>query len=203
MNDKNSNTLVCEKIFNIDKDNQEINVEFRVEVTYIGLTSTTDLAVKNVVDAILTYGNNEKPSQGEVTDIVKSSKVIAKYVDESNEEISDSISQTGLIDNEYTTSAKEIYGYTLKEVKGAEKGKYTAEEITVTYIYSKNTGDVTKNEVTNLRWVTYKENSNNELTKKKMSKSQKGKTMSEETKKKISEVNKGRKLSEETRKKYE
>ena len=59
----------------------------------------------------------------------------------------------------------------------------------------------TKNEVTNLRWVTYKENSNNELTKKKMSKSQKGKTMSEETKKKISEVNKGRKLSEETRKK--
>ena len=58
----------------------------------------------------------------------------------------------------------------------------------------------TKNEVTNLRWVTYKENSNNELTKKKMSKSQKGKTMSEETKKKISEVNKGRKLSEETRK---
>ena len=48
------------------------------------------------------------------------------------------------------------------------------------------------NRVENLRWVTVKENSNNELTRNNISESQKGKTISEETKKKISENNKGR-----------
>ena len=138
--DKNSNTLVCEKIFNIDKDNQEINVEFRVEVTYIGLTSTTDLAVKNVVDAILTYGNNEKPSQGEVTDIVKSSKVVAIYVDEANNTLADSEEMTGLIDSEYTTHEKSILGYTLKEMPVNKNGVYTEEDIIVKYVYTKNIG---------------------------------------------------------------
>ena len=138
--DKNSNTLVCEKIFNIDEDNQEINVEFRVEVTYIGLTSTTDLAVKNVVDAILTYGNNEKPSQGEVTDIVKSSKVIAKYVDEDGNELALQEGMTGLIDTEYNTHEKDILGYTLKEMPSNKDGVYTEEEIIVTYVYTKNIG---------------------------------------------------------------
>lgn len=138
--DKNSNTLVCEKIFNIDKDNQEINVEFRVEVIYIGLTSTTDLAVKNVVDAILTYGNNEKPSQGEVTDIVKSSKVIAKYVDEDGNELALQEEMTGLINTEYNTHEKNILGYTLKEMPSNKDGVYTEEEIIVTYVYTKNIG---------------------------------------------------------------
>ena len=57
------------------------------------------------------------------------------------------------------------------------------------------------NRVENLRWVTVKENSNNELTRNNISESQKGKTISEETKKKISESNKGRVISEETRRK--
>lgn len=46
---------------------------------------------------------------------------------------------------------------------------------------------------TNLRWVTPKENSNNELTKEHYSESHKGKSLSEEHKKKLSEVNKGKK----------
>ena len=43
----------------------------------------------------------------------------------------------------------------------------------------------------NLRWVTPKGNSNNELTKKKMSESHKGKALSKETKDKISKSTKG------------
>ncbi len=147
---KVSRTLTCSKEVEIDEKNQEniLNTIVTFEVRYKNLTSKSALEVKNVVASTLVYLTNEVTDSSDVTDTIKSSRVIAKYVDESNKEISDSISQTGLIDNEYTTSAKEIYGYTLKEVKGAEKGKYTAEEITVTYIYSKNTGDVTKNEVT-------------------------------------------------------
>lgn len=147
---KVSRTLTCSKEVEITEKNQEniLNTIVTFEVRYKNLTSKSALEVKNVVASTLVYLTNEVTDSSDVTDTIKSSRVIAEYVDESNQEIADSISQTGLIDNEYTTSAKEIYGYTLKEVKGAEKGKYTAEEITVTYIYSKNTGDVTKNEVT-------------------------------------------------------
>lgn len=68
----------------------------------------------------------------------------------------------------------------------------------------------TDNRVENLRWVTYKENSNNPLTKKhkkiimnredvknKISLGNKGKTHSEETKEKMSKSHKGRTFSEE------
>lgn len=44
---------------------------------------------------------------------------------------------------------------------------------------------------TNLKWCTNKENSNNELTRKHMSESQKGKQLSDNTKKKISKAFKG------------
>ena len=148
----NNRELTCKKEVTIGNNQgeiiQDIEATFNVIVKYKDLISTKDLDVTNNVKSTLKYGSNTSEKTADTTDTIKSSRVIAKYVDESNKEISDSISQTGLIDNEYTTSAKEIYGYTLKEVKGAEKGKYTAEEITVTYIYSKNTGDVTKNEVT-------------------------------------------------------
>lgn len=49
----------------------------------------------------------------------------------------------------------------------------------------------TKNEVWNLRWVTQKENNNNELTRSHMSESSKGFVVSEEHRKRVSECNKG------------
>lgn len=55
----------------------------------------------------------------------------------------------------------------------------------------------TNNHVNNLRWVTQYENNNNPLTKKHRT----GKVRTDETKKKISESNKGRTLSTETKKK--
>ena len=57
------------------------------------------------------------------------------------------------------------------------------------------------NNVLNLVWCTQKQNANNELSKKKMSKSQKGKHRTEETKKKISVAKKGKHRTEETKKK--
>lgn len=59
----------------------------------------------------------------------------------------------------------------------------------------------TDNRVINLRWVTQKENCNNELSKKNYSEAQKGHEVSEEAKKKIGKAHKGRKHTEETKKK--
>ena len=59
----------------------------------------------------------------------------------------------------------------------------------------------TDNRVSNLRWVTHKENSNNPISLTNYSKAQKGKAISEETRKKISETSKGRHHTEDTKKK--
>ena len=50
---------------------------------------------------------------------------------------------------------------------------------------------ITDNRVENLRWVTRKENNNNELTRKHNSEARKGKYHLDETKQKLSEINKG------------
>ncbi|KEY63455.1 MucBP domain-containing protein [Lactococcus cremoris] len=77
---------------------------------------------------------------------VAGATVTVKYVDTNGFPISDSISLSGNIDQEYTTEQKNIAGYTFKEVQGNINGKFTTEPQTVTYVYSKNpiaTGTVT------------------------------------------------------------
>ena len=59
----------------------------------------------------------------------------------------------------------------------------------------------TDNRAENLRWVTYKENNNNPLTKQHLSEARRGKVHSAEIKRKISESHKGKPLSEEHKKK--
>ena len=61
--------------------------------------------------------------------------------------------------------------------------------------------DCLDNRVTNLRWVTQKENNNNTLTREHKSKSCAGKKRSEETRRRMSEAKLGKKRSEETRQK--
>lgn len=137
---KDTNTLTCFKTVEIDEKNNLVNAEFHVIVKYLGLTSETDLTVKNIVNAELTYGNNKENSNDSVEDVIKTSKVTAIYVDEANNTLADSEEMTGLIDSEYTTHEKSILGYTLKEMPVNKNGVYTEEEIIVKYVYTKNIG---------------------------------------------------------------
>ena len=57
------------------------------------------------------------------------------YVDLDNKVISDSIISTGKVEEEYSTTAREIAKYRLVKVEGEENGKYIDGEIIVTYIY--------------------------------------------------------------------
>lgn len=139
--DNSTRTLVCSKTVAIDKNNKKINARFEVVVKYNNLTSTADLSIKNEVSAILTYGESKVPSNGETTDVVKSSEVEAIYVDVDDNELATSEVSTGLIDTDYTTSAKPIYGYTLTKEPSNKNGVYTEDKITVKYVYSKNIGN--------------------------------------------------------------
>ena len=140
--DSATRKLTCNKKVEITKDNKDtiLNTQIEVIVKYNKLTSTTDLEVKNIVDSKLVYGDKSALDNDDVIDTIKSSKVVAIYVDEDDNELASSEGMTGLIDNEYTTEEKDILGYTLKEVPSNKDGLYTEEEIIVKYVYTKNIG---------------------------------------------------------------
>ncbi|MBC2122018.1 MucBP domain-containing protein [Listeria marthii] len=71
-------------------------------------------------------------------DIIPAANITVQYVDEEGNELAPSEILLGNIDDEYNSSAKEIVGYTLTETPANAQGIFSAEEQTVTYVYSKD-----------------------------------------------------------------
>lgn len=65
-------------------------------------------------------------------------KVTVEYVDESLIKLTESKILKGLLDEEYEAVPIEIEGYTLKEIPDNVKGRFTKEEQTVTFLYTKD-----------------------------------------------------------------
>lgn len=77
----------------------------------------------------------------EFTYTVAQGRVNANYVDTQGNNISESISSSGDLGTNYTTTKKDIPGYTFKEVTGdPSEGQYTANDQTVTYVYTRDQG---------------------------------------------------------------
>ena len=86
-------------------------------------------------DIVVTYvykKNTPAPVEGKVT---------TKYVDETGKEIHDPVTETGIVGSDYTTEKLTIDGYTLDESKipANATGKYSENDIVVTYVYKKDT----------------------------------------------------------------
>ncbi|QHM64848.1 Levanase [Pediococcus pentosaceus] len=81
-------------------------------------------------DQTVTYVYTKNPVAG--------GNVTAKYVDESGNSIATDVVSSGNISDPYSTTQKDIAGYTFKEVQGSPKGSFTAQDQTVTYVYTKN-----------------------------------------------------------------
>ncbi|MES5863654.1 GH32 C-terminal domain-containing protein, partial [Lacticaseibacillus paracasei] len=65
-------------------------------------------------------------------------KLTEKFVDESGNSIAADVVSSGNIGDPYSTTQKDIAGYTFKEVQGNSTGSFTAQDQTVTYVYTKN-----------------------------------------------------------------
>ncbi len=65
-------------------------------------------------------------------------KLTEKFVDESGNSIADNVVSSGNVGDPYSTTQKDIAGYTFKEVQGNSTGSFTAQDQTVTYVYTKN-----------------------------------------------------------------
>ena len=76
----------------------------------------------------------------------KDASLVVKYVDEiTNQEISSRDTRTGKVDDEYTTTAKEIPDYVLTRNSGNTSGNLAEEEITVIYYYKHKSAGVVVN----------------------------------------------------------
>ena len=77
-------------------------------------------------------------------------KVTTKYVDETGKEIHDPVTETGIVGTAYVTKKLAIEGYTLDESKipANATGKYSENDIVVTYVYKKDSPAPTVGKVT-------------------------------------------------------
>ena len=69
---------------------------------------------------------------------VAGGNVTAKYVDENGNPIADDVIASGNVGDPYSTTQKDVPGYTFKEVQGNPTGSFTDQDQTVTYVYTKN-----------------------------------------------------------------
>ena len=69
---------------------------------------------------------------------VAGGNVTAKYVDENGNPIADDVIASGNVGDPYSTTQKDVPGYTFKEIQGPASGQFTSQEQTVTYVYTKD-----------------------------------------------------------------
>lgn len=132
----NGRTIVCTDVYTVDKEHQVINAAFNIVLRYTNVGSE----VKNIVNSKLIYGNKNVTDKDEVIDVVPSGTVVATYKTDKGVTLSNNVTTTDLVGKEYTTEAKEFFGYTLKEIPSNKDGLYTKETTYVNYVYTKNIG---------------------------------------------------------------
>ena len=125
----------------------DIEVKFKADDTHNIKTVTIDDNLINLSDCIknddgsYSYKFSEKNINKDinhtviVTTELKDAKVIVKYVDSNNKEISSRDTINGKLFQSYTTSGKSINGYKLKTTPTNASGKMNEAETVVTYVY--------------------------------------------------------------------
>lgn len=166
----NTSTYSCTSTYNKDKETITYIIKYNINTFETGKKFIIDYnmniklkydekdfdgsetSITNRVSTHLTadttkidsYDDKEIP-----TNIEGTVKAIYVYEDTAGEEhsIADGrydTTHTANIGTPYETAKKDIPGYTLKEVRGKEKGTITEGTITVTYVYTKDPPSITK-----------------------------------------------------------
>ncbi|WP_260487388.1 MucBP domain-containing protein, partial [Listeria marthii] len=76
---------------------------------------------------------------------ITTSNIIVKYEDETGKELAKSMVLNGNINDSYTTTAKQIKGYTLVKKPENATGKFMTEDQTIKYVYRVNKDEVKPN----------------------------------------------------------
>ena len=76
---------------------------------------------------------------------LKDTSVVVRYVDDEGNTLSEEVTITGKVFDEYSTEAKTFYGYELTATPSNATGEMTEDVIVVTYVYTKKDASVTVN----------------------------------------------------------
>ena len=138
-------------------DSTNIEVKFKADDSYSIKTVTVDGKSVNLSDCVSnddgsysymiseTNINKDINHNVAITTELKEAIVNVKYVDEDGKEIASSQTLNGKINDEYTSTAKDIQNYELKETPQNATGRMTKDPINVIYVYKlKDTSVVVK-----------------------------------------------------------
>ena len=151
--DKDSKTVTWTFTTTSDKyyDEYIVDKTIKYQVVYTKfeeISSKEDNTLTNTVIGI-TSVNNSSLSNGvtaEATVLVEvKGKLIVKYLEkDTNKELLNEKINIDKVGTDYSTNAEEIFGYNYDSVNGNENGKYSVNDTTVIYYYTKNNGEVTE-----------------------------------------------------------
>ena len=129
-----------EKVFNISES-------FTLSIVYKDINTES---VKNKATIEVILDDNSSTSEEDTVDTkVLKGTVVATYKTVDDEELAGEVTTDGIGGSEYTTEAKEFFGYHLTKEPENQNGTYIANStIYVEYIYELNDGKITDNEVT-------------------------------------------------------
>ena len=132
-------TITLEDINTYTNDSKVVNIPLEYTVVYEDLDATLT-SMTNIVNGKIVVDTTEpnEVSDDAVTPINVNGKVIAKYIDTDGEVLNTQIETSGKVGTDYTTNALDIDGFTLDHVEGNTTGKYTVNDIVVTYVYERN-----------------------------------------------------------------
>lgn len=119
--------------------NGEFDIDISLDITlkYLDINLSSRIIKNKVTSYIITDKKKELTDEC-ITNIDIKSNVLVEYVDTLGNKIDNDIIITNFVGNDYITNAKDIKGYTFKEVLGEVVGKHQFSDIKVTYIYEKN-----------------------------------------------------------------
>ena len=151
--DKDSKTVTWTFTTTSDKyyDEYIVDKTIKYQVVYTNfeeVSSKEDNTLTNTVIGI-TSVNNSSLSNGvtaKATVLVEvKGKLIVKYLEkDTNKELLNEKISIDKVGTKYSTNAEEIFGYNYDSVNGNENGKYSVNDTTVIYYYTKNAGEVTE-----------------------------------------------------------
>lgn len=154
--DKENKTVTWTFEENINSFKVIHNVYKKIEYSVVyknfaDISSSVDNFLINNVNGYTKVNNKQSTGVNDNEDVEVKIKgyVTVIYVEEGNEDnkLADDTNLSGLVGENYSTTPKEILGYTLVSDKYPQnsEGKFTEEEIVVKYVYNKNNGEVIHN----------------------------------------------------------
>ena len=135
-----------------------INITKNISVVFVDLDSSANSITNTVLGKVRLYETEQEDQATDEADtlININGDVIVKYVDiDTNEEISDRVTLTGKVGDEYTTSRKQIEGYEYVKSTPNTEGNITEETQEVIYYYQRKDATII---------VKYQDTDGNELT---------------------------------------